>query len=54
MDKYKVKESFETPAVEASEGVEAKEAVTNNVDDIIEMTPEQAAALGEKVEKLEA
>ncbi len=59
MEKYKVIEAFETPAVEAveaSEGVEAveaKEAVAHNVDDILELSDEQAAELAGKVEKVE-
>ncbi|MEK9208094.1 MAG: hypothetical protein AAB922_06410 [Patescibacteria group bacterium] len=62
MAQFTVKEAFETPAVEAvvaveaSEGVEAvvaveaKEAIQHNVGDVIELSDEAAAELGEKVE----
>lgn len=53
MEKYKVIEAFETPTVEASEGVEAREAVAHQVDDILELSDEQAVELSGKVEKVE-
>ncbi len=52
MSDYKVVETFETPAVEASEGVEAKEAMTHEVGTTVTLTDEEAAELGEKVEKV--
>lgn len=66
LKKYEVVEAFETPAVaaveavEASEGVEAveaveaKDAVQHNVGDVVELTEEAAAELGEKVKAVEA
>lgn len=55
MAKYKVLESFELEAaVEASEGVEAKDAVMAEVGAEVELSDERAAELEGKVEKVES
>lgn len=65
MEKYKVVEAFEEPAIEAVEAVEAtdsnaavgaveaKDAVQHGVGEVIELTDEQATEFDLYVEKIE-